>query len=161
MPCYVRETQQFLKQARIKLANDLGREPEIKEIAEAVGMPESYVGEICQAAKKMISLSSPWSESISDATISDLLPDKLQVTPEEALVCHSEKETLEKVLGTLTDREALVVKLRYGLTDGREYSLRQVGRQLGVSRERIRQIEEEALRKLRHPTRAQPLEELL
>ena len=161
IPCYVGETRRSIKQAQSKLARDLEREPGIKDIAEAVGMPESRVIEILQSTKGTISLDSPLSESSPDATISDLLADDSQVTPEEELLSNSEKESLETVLGTLAGRETLVIKLRYGLTDGTEYTLAEIGRQLGISRERVRQIEDEALRKLRHHTRVQYLQELL
>ena len=161
IPCYVGETRRSIKQAQSKLARDLEREPGIKDIAEAVGMPESRVIEILQSTKGTISLDSPLSESSPDATISDLLADDSQVTPEEELLSNSEKESLETVLGTLAGREMLVIKLRYGLTDGTEYTLAEIGRRLGISRERVRQIEDEALRKLRHHTRVQYLQELL
>ena len=161
IPCYVGETRRSIKQAQSKLARDLEREPGIKDIAEAVGMPEGRVIEILQSTKGTISLDSPLSESSPDATISDLLADDSQVTPEEELLSNSEKESLETVLGTLAGRETLVIKLRYGLTDGTEYTLAEIGRRLGISRERVRQIEDEALRKLRHHTRVQYLQELL
>ncbi len=161
IPCYVGETRRSIKQAQSKLARDLEREPGIKDIAEAVGMPENRVIEILQSTKGTISLDSPLSESSPDATISDLLADDSQVTPEEELLSNSEKESLETVLGTLAGRETLVIKLRYGLTDGTEYTLAEIGRRLGISRERVRQIEDEALRKLRHHTRVQYLQELL
>jgi RNA polymerase primary sigma factor len=161
IPCYVGETRRSIKQAQSKLARDLEREPGIKDIAEAVGMPESRVIEILQSTKGTISLDSPLSESSPDATISDLLADDSQVTPEEELLSNSEKESLETVLGTLAVRETLVIKLRYGLTDGTEHTLAEIGRRLGISRERVRQIEDEALRKLRHHTRVQYLQELL
>ncbi|MCZ6679344.1 MAG: sigma-70 family RNA polymerase sigma factor [Candidatus Poribacteria bacterium] len=161
IPCYVGETRRSIKQAQAKLARDLEREPDIKEIAQAVEMSENRVIEILQSTKGTISLDSPLSESSPDATISDLLADDSQVTPEEELLCNSEKESLEKVLNTLAPRETLVIKLRYGLTDGTEYTLAEIGRQLGISRERVRQIEDEALRKLRHHTRVQYLKELL
>jgi RNA polymerase primary sigma factor len=161
IPCYVGETRRAIKQAQTKLARDLEREPGIKEIAEVVEMAESRVIEILQSTKGTISLDSPLSESSPDATISDLLADDSQVTPEEELLSNSEKESLEKVLNTLAPRETLVIKLRYGLTDGTEYTLAEIGRQLGISRERVRQIEDEALRKLRHHTRVQYLKELL
>jgi RNA polymerase primary sigma factor len=161
IPCYVGETRRSIKQAQTKLARDLEREPGIKEIAEVVEMAESRVIEILQSTKGTISLDSPLSESSPDATISDLLADDSQVTPEEELLSNSEKESLEKVLNTLAPRETLVIKLRYGLTDGTEYTLAEIGRQLGISRERVRQIEDEALRKLRHHTRVQYLKELL
>ena len=161
IPCYVGETRRSIKQAQSKLARDLEREPGIKDIAEAVGMPESRVIEILQSTKGTISLDSPLSESSPDATISDLLADDSQVTPEEELLSNSERESLETVLGTLAVRETLVIKLRYGLTDGTEHTLAEIGRRLGISRERVRQIEDEALRKLRHHTRVQYLQELL
>jgi RNA polymerase primary sigma factor len=161
IPCYVGETRRSIKQAQSKLARDLEREPGIKDIAEAVGMPESRVIEILQSTKGTISLDSPLSESSPDATISDLLADDSQVTPEEELLSNSERESLETVLGTLAQRETLVIKLRYGLTDGTEHTLAEIGRRLGISRERVRQIEDEALRKLRHHTRVQYLQELL
>ena len=161
IPCYVGETRRSIKQAQSRLARDLEREPGIKDIAEEVGMPESRVIEILQSTKGTISLDSPLSESSPDATISDLLADDSQVTPEEELLSNSEKESLETVLNTLANRETLVIKLRYGLTDGTEYTLAEIGRRLGISRERVRQIEDEALRKLRHHTRVQYLQELL
>lgn len=161
IPCYVGETRRSIKQAQSRLARDLEREPGIKDIAEEVKMPESRVIEILQSTKGTISLDSPLSESSPDATISDLLADDSQVTPEEELLSNSEKESLEKVLSTLADREKCVIKLRYGLKDGTEHTLAEIGRSLGISRERVRQIEDEALRKLRHPTRAQYLQELL
>ena len=161
IPCYVGETRRSIKQAQAKLARDLEREPDVKEIAEAVQMSESRVIEILQSTKGTISLDSPLSESSPDATISDLLADESQVSPEEELLSSSEKDSLEKVLNTLAPRETLVIKLRYGLTDGTEYTLAEIGRQLGISRERVRQIEDEALRKLRHHTRVQYLKELL
>ena len=101
------------------------------------------------------------SESSPSTTISDLLPDDTQLTPEEEYIAHAEDELLERVLGTLTRREATVIKLRYGLVNGTEHTLAQIGRELGISRERVRQIEVEALRRLRHPARAQYLKELL
>ena len=161
IPCYVGETRRSIKQAQSRLARDLEREPGIKDIAEEVGMPESRVIEILQSTKGTISLDSPLSESSPDATISDLLADDSQVTPEEELLSNSEKESLETVLNTLADREKRVIKLRYGLQDGTEHTLAEIGRELGISRERVRQIEDEALRKLRHHTRVQYLQELL
>ena len=161
IPCYVGETRRLIKQAQTRLAREKEREPDIKEIAKEVEMSENRVIEILQSTKGTISLDSPLSESSPDATISDLLSDETQATPEEELLENSEKESLEKVLNTLAPRETLVIKLRYGLTDGTEYTLAEIGRQLGISRERVRQIEDEALRKLRHHTRVQYLKELL
>jgi len=160
VPCYIKEIQRAIKRVQAKLTEDFEREPNIKEIAEAIDMPESRVIEVLQSTKGTIFLNSPLGES-SDTTISDLLADPSQASPEEDLIARSEEDLLEKVLNTLTPREALVIKLRYGLTDDTEYTLAEIGRQLGISRERVRQIEDEALRKLRHPARAQYLRELL
>lgn len=160
VPCYIKEIQRAIKRVQAKLTEDFEREPNIKEIAEAIDMPESRVIEVLQSTKGTIFLNSPLGES-SDTTISDLLADASQASPEEELIARSEEELLEKVLNTLTPREALVIKLRYGLTDDTEYTLAEIGRQLGISRERVRQVEDEALRKLRHPARAQYLRELL
>jgi RNA polymerase primary sigma factor len=160
VPCYIKEIQRAIKRVQAKLTEDFEREPNIKEIAEAIDMPESRVVEVLQSTKGTIFLNSPLGES-SDTTISDLLADPLQASPEEELIARSEEDLLEKVLNTLTPREALVIKLRYGLTDDTEYTLAEIGRRLGISRERVRQIEDEALRKLRHPARAQYLRELL
>ena len=161
VPCYVGERRRAIKQAQSKLSNDLERRPELKEVAEVVNMPESRVIEILQGSKHTISLSSPLSESSPDTTIADLLADNSQATPEDEFVARSEDELLEKVLSTLTSREAIVIKLRFGLGNGTEHTLAEIGRKLGVSRERVRQIEDDALRKLRHPVRKQYLKELL
>ena len=161
VPCYVRGAQRAIRRARAKLVSDFEREPDIKEVAEAVNMSESRVVELLYSTKDTISLSSPLSESSPDTTISGLLADESQVTPEEEVLSRSEKESLEEILGTLTLREALVIKLRFGLSDGTEYTLAEIGRKLDISRERVRQIQEDALGKLRHPTRVQYLKELL
>lgn len=161
IPCYVGETRRSIKQAQSSLARNLEREPDMREIAKIVDMPENRVIEILQSTKGTVSLDSPLSEASPGATVSDLLADDSQITPEEELLDVSAQESLEKVLNTLAPRETLVIKLRYGLTDGTEYTLAEIGRQLGISRERVRQIEDEALRKLRHHTRVQYLEELL
>ena len=161
IPCYIRDAQRKIKQTRAKLAVDLQREPDIEEIAQAVQMSESRVDKLLQSAKDPISLSSPLSESLCDATISHLLADESQPTPEEALLSNSKKALLQKVLGTLLPREAIVIQLRYGLTNDTESNLAEIGAQLGISRERVRQIEQDALSKLRHPMRAQYLKDLL
>ena len=161
VPSYVRGTLREIHQARAKLIRDFEREPDIQEIAEVVDMPESRVIEILQSATATISLDSPVCEFSPEATISELLADESQVKPEEVVLSLSEKESFEKAFNTLLPREAFVIQLRYGLTDGEEHTLTEIGGKLGISRERVRQIQEEALCKLRHPTRAQYLKELL
>ena len=161
VPCYIGERQRAIKEATTKLEIDLERRPDLTEIAEAVDMPKDRVIEILQGTQRTVSLSAPLSESSPDTTISDLLADESQVTPEEEFMSRSEEELLDKVLGTLAAREALVIKLRFGLADGEEHTLCEIGRKLGVTRERVRQIEVDALRKLRHSTRTEYLKELL
>ncbi|MEC8841061.1 MAG: sigma-70 family RNA polymerase sigma factor, partial [Candidatus Poribacteria bacterium] len=95
-----------------------------------------------------------------DATISDFLPDENETSPDQDLLLTSEKEVIDKLLSVLSPREKLVVQLRYGLTDGNEYTLAELGSILELSRERVRQIQEEALDKLRHPARLKYLEEI-
>ena len=161
IPCYVGETRRTIEATRAKLSRELEREPNNEEIAARVEMNVERVVEIIQSTRRTVSLDSPLSESSPDATISDLLPDEEQSSPEDELLLNSDKESLEKVLNTLTEREKLVIQLRYGLNDGTEYTLADIGRRLGISRERVRQIEDEALRKLRHPTREPLLKEIL
>jgi len=161
VPDYIGEARRAIKKAQTKLSSELERTPEISEIAKAANIPEGRVIQILQSTRHTISLSLPLSESSPNTTISDLLPDESQLTPEEEFIVHAEEELLEKVLGTLTRREATVIKLRYGLINGTEHTLAQIGRELGISRERVRQIEVEALRRLRHPARAEYLKELL
>ena len=125
-----------------------------------MGIDEDHVVEILQSAKDTISLTSPFFD-LTDTTFYDMLSDDSRVTPEEELLCIGKKESLEKVLDTLTPREKLVIQLRYGLTGGTEHTLAEVGHQLAISRERVRQIQEEVLRKLRQTPRPQSLKELL
>ena len=160
-PCYLWEARRSIRQAEAQLINALEREPSIEEIAEAVNMSESRVVEIRRCTKEVISLSVPLSESESESTISDVIADESQVSPEKAVTRRSQKEALEVVFNTLTSREVLVIQLRYGLTDGTELTLAEIGQRMGISRERVRQIEEDALRKLCHPSRTKYLKELL
>ena len=159
LPCYIGAVRESIMAVQRRLTRELEREPSIRETALAMGIDEGRVVEILQGAKGAISLASPFFES-TDTTLSDMLADESHATPEEELLCLSKRESLEKVLNTLTPRQKTVIQLRYGLTDGKEYTLAEVGQQLGISRERVRQIQEEALGKLRHSTRCQSLKEL-
>lgn len=161
IPCYIGETRRSIKHAMTDLAKELEREPDLEEVAEEVGISEERVMEILQSSKRTISLDTPLSESAPETTISDFLADDTKPLPEDQLLHNAKKELLDRVLGTLKDREAQVIKLRYGLLDGTEHTLAEIGEKLGISRERVRQIEAEALRKLRHPTRKQNLVELV
>jgi RNA polymerase sigma factor (sigma-70 family) len=167
IPCYVGETRKLINQVSSELYKQLGREPELKEIAERIEMAhqirlsEMRLMEILQSAKSTISLDTPLNEATSDATVADLLPDEVSPSPEEELLNEAQRKGIERVLSTLDDREADVIKWRFGLFDGIEYTLSEIGKKLGISRERVRQIEGDALRKLRHPRRIEYLEELL
>jgi RNA polymerase primary sigma factor len=167
IPCYVGETRKLINQVSSELYKQLGREPELKEIAERIEMAhqirlsEMRLMEILQSAKSTISLDTPLNEATSDATVADLLPDEVSPSPEEELLNEAQRKGIERILSTLDDREADVIKWRFGLFDGIEYTLSEIGKKLGISRERVRQIEGDALRKLRHPRRIEYLEELL
>jgi len=167
IPCYVGETRKLINQVSAELYKKLGREPELKEISERIEMvhqihlSEMRLLEILQSAKSTISLDTPLNEYTSDATVADLLPDEVSPSPEEELLNEAQRKGIERILSTLDDREADIIKWRFGLFDGVEYTLSEIGKKLGISRERVRQIEGDALRKLRHPRRIEYLEELL
>ena len=161
VPVYIVEARRAIEQMQTKLYMELDHEPTIKDIADAMNMSETRVVEILRNTTAPISVENSLFGPDMDITIFDSLVDTSSPTPEEEMSITSDLQLLRKVLSMLTAREALVVKMRYGLADGNEYSLANIGRRLGVSRERIRQIEGEALRKLRHHTRSQHLKELL
>lgn len=150
VPCYIGETRRLIKQVQSNLTVKLGREPTIKEVAQEVKLSEKKVDEILQATKDPISLDAPINDASPEVPIRDMIPDNSQITPETELVNFSKVEALEEVLNrTLNPRETHVIVLRYGLIDGTEYTLADIGTKLEISRERVRQIEVEALNKLR------------
>ena len=160
LPCYIGTVRQSIAETQTRLSKELNREPAISEIALAMGMAESRVVEILQSGKGTISLDSPLFDS-NDTTVSDTLADESSVAPDKEVLNRSARESLDKALNTLTWREKIVIQLRFGLTDGTEYTLAEIGQQLGISRERVRQIQEEVLHKFRHPIHSKSLEELL
>lgn len=160
IPSYIDETRHSIKKATTKLAKELGRKPELKEVAEEVGIPEEKVKKVLQSTKKTISMDKPIDKSSPETTISQFIADENRPSPEEQMLSNVEKEMLERVLGTLREREATIIKLRFGIEDGTEYTLAEIGERLGISRERVRQIEASALRKLQHPNRKQNLAQL-
>ena len=160
VPGHLRAARRSIGKAQSLLFHHLERDPNMKELAEEVGLNQTRVAEILQATSGMFSLDSPLSDSSPDATISDFLPDENETSPDQDLLLTSEKEVIDKLLSVLSPREKLVVQLRYGLTDGNEYTLAELGSILELSRERVRQIQEEALDKLRHPARLKYLEEI-
>jgi len=134
--------------------------PTVEELAELTGKPVEKIEEILQAAKETVSLESPIGGD-EDSTMADVLPDESTASPEEDAVKLLVREEIEKILNTLSSREKAVLKMRYGLIDGKSKTLEEVGQIFNVTRERIRQIEVKALRKLRHPTKSKQLKSLV
>ncbi|MCL6553478.1 MAG: RNA polymerase sigma factor RpoD [Firmicutes bacterium] len=160
IPVHMVETINKLVRVSRQLLQELGREPTAEEIAEAMGLPVERVREINKIAQEPISLETPIGEE-EDSHLGDFIEDHDALAPAEAASFTMLKEQLESVLETLSPRERKVLKLRFGLDDGRPRTLEEVGREFGVTRERIRQIEAKALRKLRHPTRSKRLKDFI
>ncbi len=160
IPVHMVET--INKQIRVsrQLLQELGREPTVSEIAEEMGISEEKVREIRKIAQDPVSLETPIGEE-EDSHLGDFIPDEDALAPSDAAAYTMLKEQLDEVLGTLTEREEKVLKLRFGLEDGRTRTLEEVGGEFNVTRERIRQIEAKALRKLRHPSRSKKLKDFL
>jgi RNA polymerase primary sigma factor len=160
IPVHMVETITKVKKASSQLLHKNGHEPSPEEIAFELNMPVDKVREIIRIAQDPVSLETPIGEE-EDSHLGDFIPDNDAPAPAEAASHTLLKEQLSDVLGTLTDREARVLKLRFGLVDGRQRTLEEVGREFCVTRERIRQIEAKALRKLRHPSRSKRLRDFL
>ena len=160
IPVHMVETINKLIRVSRQLLQQLGREPSPEEIAEEMGMPVDKVREIQKIAQEPVSLETPIGEE-EDSHLGDFIPDEDVPAPADAAAFSMLKEQLVEVLGTLTDREQKVLKLRFGLEDGRARTLEEVGKEFDVTRERIRQIEAKALRKLRHPSRSRKLKDYL
>ena len=154
------ETINKLIRVSRQLLQEEGREPTPDEIAEEMGISVEKVREILKIAQEPVSLETPIGEE-EDSHLGDFIPDDDAPAPAEAAAFSMLKEQLVEVLGTLTEREQKVLKLRFGLEDGRARTLEEVGKKFDVTRERIRQIEAKALRKLRHPTRSKKLKDYL
>ncbi len=160
IPVHMVETINKLIRVSRQLLQELGREPLPEEIAEEMDIPVERVREILKISQEPVSLETPIGEE-EDSHLGDFIQDENVPVPAEAAAFTLLKEQLEEVLGTLTDREQMVLKLRFGLDDGRARTLEEVGKEFNVTRERIRQIEAKALRKLRHPSRRRKLEDYL
>ncbi len=160
IPVHMVETINKLIRVSRQLLQELGREPTPEEIGQAMKMPTERVREILKIAQEPISLETPIGEE-EDSHLGDFIEDQDALAPAEAASFTMLKEQLEGVLDTLTPRERKVLKLRFGLDDGRPRTLEEVGREFGVTRERIRQIEAKALRKLRHPSRSKRLKDFI
>ena len=160
IPVHMVETINKLIRISRQLLQRLGREPAAEEIAKEMGITEDRVREIMKIAQEPVSLETPIGEE-EDSHLGDFIEDQDAPAPADAASFSLLKEQLEEVLGTLSDREERVLRLRFGLDDGRQRTLEEVGYVFGVTRERIRQIEAKALRKLRHPTRSKKLKDYL
>ena len=158
IPVHMVETINKLIRVSRQLLQEYGREPLPEEIAEEMGISEDKVREIIKIAQEPVSLETPIGEE-EDSHLGDFLPDEDAPAPAEAAAFTLLKEQLMSVLSTLTPREEMVLKLRFGLEDGRARTLEEVGKEFKVTRERIRQIEAKALRKLRHPSRSRKLKD--
>ena len=160
IPVHMVETINKLIRVNRQLVQELGREPRPDEIAAEMGVSEEKVREIIKIAQEPVSLETPIGEE-DDSHLGDFIPDDDAPAPAEAVAVTLLKEQLMDVLNSLTPREAKVLRLRYGLDDGKARTLEEVGREFNVTRERIRQIEAKALRKLRHPSRSKRLKDFL
>ena len=160
IPVHMVETINKLIRVSRQLLQQLGREPSPEEIAEAMEISVARVREIMKIAQEPVSLETPIGEE-EDSHLGDFIEDQDAPAPAEAASFMLLKEQLEEVLDTLTEREERVLRLRFGLDDGRARTLEEVGQNFGVTRERIRQIEAKALRKLRHPSRSRKLKDFL
>lgn len=160
IPVHMVETINKLIRVNRQLLQELGRDPTPDETARVMEIPEDRVREILKIAQEPVSLETPIGEE-EDSHLGDFIPDEDAPAPSEAASFILLKEQLEEVLETLTPREEKVLRLRFGLDDGRTRTLEEVGQEFGVTRERIRQIEAKALRKLRHPSRSKKLKDYL
>ena len=160
IPVHMVETINKVKKISSQLLHANGREPSAEEIAEELDMPVDKVREIMRVAQEPVSLETPIGEE-EDSHLGDFIPDDDAPAPADAASHTLLKETLGSVLDSLTPREEKVLRLRFGLEDGRSRTLEEVGKEFNVTRERIRQIEAKALRKLRHPSRSKKLKDFL
>jgi RNA polymerase primary sigma factor len=160
IPVHMIETINKLIRTSRALVQELGREPTSEEIAQRMDIPVSKVRKVLKIAQEPISLETPIGEE-EDSHLGDFIPDTNVVSPSEAVINLNLKEQTDSVLKTLTPREERVIKMRFGVGEGSEHTLEEVGQSFAVTRERIRQIEAKALRKLRHPSRSRRLKPFL
>ena len=159
IPVHMVETINKLVRVSRRLVQEYGREPTSQEIGSELELPAEKVRNIIKVSQEPVSLETPIGEE--DSHLGDFIEDQTALAPADAASHQLLKEQVEEVLDSLTDRERKVMRLRFGLDDGRSRTLEEVGREFGVTRERIRQIEAKALRKLRHPSRSKKLKDYL
>jgi RNA polymerase primary sigma factor len=160
VPVHMCERINRLTRANRELVQELGREPTVEELAEVLEMPTKRVEQIIKIAQRPLSLETPVGEE-QDSHLGDFIEDETTMTPTDAATYQMLREHMEDIMAALSSREGRVLQLRFGLKGGRAHTLEEVGRKFGVTRERIRQIEAKALRKLRHPQRAKNLQDYL
>jgi RNA polymerase primary sigma factor len=160
IPVHMIETINKLIRISRDLVQEIGREPTSQEIAERMDMPINKVRKIIKIAQEPISLETPIGEE-EDSHLGDFIEDKIMQSPPDKVISINLREQIDEALKSLTQREAKVLKMRFGLGDGNEHTLEEVGQQFKVTRERIRQIEAKALRKLKHPTRSKKLQSFI
>ncbi len=160
LPVHMVESMHRVSRSQRKLLQELGREPSLEEIGRDAGLSPGKVAEIMKMAQDPVSLETPVGEA-DESHLGDFIPDEDSASPSDAAAYQMLREQLGEVLHTLSPREEMVVRLRYGLDDGRPRTLEEVGQQFQITRERIRQIEAKALRKIRHPSRSKYLKDYL
>jgi len=160
MPVHMVELVNKLQRTSRRLVQEYGREPTFEEIGRELDVPADRVGEVLRAAQETVSLETPVGDE-EESQLGDFIPDEGAVAPVNAAMGNMMKEHVAEALRSLSDRERRVLELRFGLEDGRARTLEEVGREMGVTRERIRQIEAKALRTLRHPSRSHALKDFL
>ncbi|MBQ2144918.1 MAG: RNA polymerase sigma factor RpoD [Oscillospiraceae bacterium] len=160
IPVHMVETINRVSRASRSLVQELGHEPTLTEISEQLGIPEDKIAEVMKIAQDPVSLETPVGEE-DDSHLGDFIPDSELAEPAESASYNMLRSQLSDVMKTLSTRECKVLRLRFGLEDGRAHTLEEVGREFNVTRERVRQIEAKALRKLRHPSRSKLLKDFL
>ncbi len=160
LPVHMVESMHRVSRSQRKLLQELGREPSLEEIGRDAGLSPAKVAEIMKMAQDPVSLETPVGEA-DESHLGDFIPDEDSASPSDAAAYQMLREQLGEVLHSLSPREEMVVRLRYGLDDGRPRTLEEVGQQFQITRERIRQIEAKALRKIRHPSRSKYLKDYL
>lgn len=160
IPVHMVETINRVSRTSRSLVQELGREPTIAEISQQLGIPEEKIAEVVKIAQDPVSLETPVGEE-DDSHLGDFIQDGDAEEPAESASYNMLRQQLNEVMQTLSPRECKVLRLRFGLEDGRAHTLEEVGREFDVTRERVRQIEAKALRKLRHPSRSKILRDFL
>jgi RNA polymerase primary sigma factor len=160
IPVHMIETINKLNRIQRQLLQRMGREPTPEELAEEMEMPEDKIRKVMKIAKEPISMETPIGDD-EDSSLGDFIEDSNILSPQDAADSEGRSETVREMLNTLTPREAKVLRMRFGLSMNTDHTLEEVGKQFDVTRERIRQIEAKALRKLRHPSRAERLKSFL